>query len=86
MLQLSEISLKRNTNEGDTMMAEAKRELGALELEQVAGGIVGTPPKAPAGTISVSFVSNGPNGVDTGWLFKTTFGSVFVSAQPDDNF
>ncbi len=62
-------------------------ELSDFELEQVSGGIImGSTPKAPAGTISVSFVSNGPNGVETGWLFKTTFGSVFVSAQPDDNF
>ncbi len=68
------------------MSYEAKRELNALELEQVAGGIVGSTPTAPSGTTGVSFVSNGPNGVDTGWLFTTTFGSVFVSAQPDEAF
>ncbi len=67
------------------MSYEAKRELSALELEQVAGGLGSTPP-APSGTTGVSFVSNGPNGVDTGWLFTTTFGSVFVSAQPDEAF
>jgi hypothetical protein len=67
------------------MSHEAMVELSASELEYVAGGL-GATPVAPSGTISVKFVSNGPNGVDTGWLFTTTFGSVFVAAQPDEAF
>ena len=67
------------------MTNKAMFELSASELEHVAGGL-GAPPPAPSGTASVTFVSNGPNGVDTGYLFKTSFGSVFVSAQPDEAF
>jgi hypothetical protein len=60
-------------------------ELSASELDHVAGGL-GAAPVAPSGTTGVKFVSNGPNGVDIGWLFTTSFGSVFVSAQPDEGF
>lgn len=67
------------------MSHEAMFELSALEIDQVAGGL-GAPPSAPSGTTGVSFGSNGPNGVNTGWTFTTTFGSVFVSAQPDEAF
>jgi hypothetical protein len=59
-------------------------ELSASELDQVSGGFPA--PVIPAGTTGVKFVSLGPNGVDTGWLFTTSFGSVFVSAQPDEGF
>jgi hypothetical protein len=67
------------------MSHEAMFELGASELEHVAGG-VGAAPVVPSGTTGVKYVSNGPNGVETGTLFTTTFGSVFVSAQPGRSF
>ena len=62
-------------------------ELSAIELDQVAGGQLGWfRPTSPAGTLSVQFVSNGPTANDAGWLYKTSFGSVFVSNAPDENF
>jgi hypothetical protein len=67
------------------MSHQAMFELGASELEHVAGG-AGAAPIVPSGTTGVKYVSNGPNGVDTGTLFTTSFGSVFVSAQPDEAF
>jgi hypothetical protein len=67
------------------MSHEAMFELGASELEHVAGE-VGAAPVVPSGTTGVKYVSNGPNGVETGTLFATTFGSVFVSAQPGRSF
>jgi hypothetical protein len=66
------------------MSLQAMFELSTAQLDYVAGGLP-TTPAAPTGTVAAKFVSNGPNGMDTGWLFTTTFGSVFVSAQPDDN-
>jgi hypothetical protein len=60
-------------------------ELSASELEQVAGGLAA--PYIPPGATNVKFVSNGPNGVETGWQFTTAAGlSGFVSAQPDEAF
>jgi hypothetical protein len=60
-------------------------ELSASEVEQVAGGLA--TPYIPTGATGVKFVSNGPNGVETGWQFTTAAGlSDFVSAQPDESF
>jgi hypothetical protein len=66
------------------MSHQAMFELSTAQLDYVAGG-PGRTPAAPTGTVAAKFVSNGPNGTETGWRFTTTFGSVFVSAQPDDS-
>lgn len=67
------------------MSHEAMFELGASELEHVAGGLGA--PNLPPGATNVKFVSNGPNGVDTGWEFTTAGGNTgFISAQPDEGF
>jgi hypothetical protein len=85
VLQLQKFSLIRMQKGSLKMSHQAMFELGAPELEHVAGG-VGAAPVVPSGTTGVKYVSNGPNGVETGTLFTTTFGSVFVSAQPDEAF
>ncbi len=64
---------------------ETMRELSMIELEQVGGGLGWFTGPAPSGTISSQFVSTGPTANDTGTLYQTSFGSVFVSSAPDDN-
>jgi hypothetical protein len=67
------------------MSLQAMFELSASQVEQVAGGLP-TIPTAPTGTVAAKFVSTGVTGNDAGWLFTTDFGSVFVSAYPDESF
>jgi hypothetical protein len=67
------------------MSHEAMVELSASVLDQVAGGLA--TPYIPPGATNIRFVSNGPNGVETGWEFTTAAGLTnFISAQPDEAF
>jgi hypothetical protein len=68
------------------MSLQAMFELSASQVEQVAGGFA--MPTLPAGIAvkSVGPMSYGRSGSETGTLFITDFGSVFVATNPNECF